>query len=124
MYFNKAQIGIISQSVAQLLLRKLGAFFDRYRRWVASLLLISIADTGNHFDLGNETGRYADILINWQIHKAYANVILFAERRRNTQYFLKETSKSINTYKTIYLKLEQFLLLLSCPTLMDRSHSV
>lgn len=42
MYFNKAQVGIISQSVAQLLLRKLGAFFDRYRRWVASLLLIEV----------------------------------------------------------------------------------
>jgi len=34
-YFNKAQVGIISQSVAQLLLHKLGGervFFDKYRR--------------------------------------------------------------------------------------------
>lgn len=91
MYFNKAQVGIISQSVAQLLLHKLEVSFDRYRRWTASQLLISIADTGNRFDLGNETGRYGDILISWQVRKVHANAALFAKRWWSRVVFFLES---------------------------------
>jgi len=34
-----------------------------------------VADTGNRFDLRNETGRYADILINRQIRKMHPDVV-------------------------------------------------